>query len=81
MPTAVTKWDRLCALAKEHTLSPEEMKIVTDNFLRTEKFVTLYMLLCTYFQEYQSADSLCEANPPLVTARFSLYIFLPFYLS
>ena len=81
MPTPVTKWDRLRALAKQNTLSPEEMKVVTDNFLRTEKFVTLYMILCTIFQEYQSADSQCEADPPMVTATFAMYIFLPFYLS
>ena len=81
MPALVTKWDRLRALAKEHTLSPDEMKIITDNFLRTEKFVTLYMLLCTWFQEYQSADSTCEADPPMVTATFAVCIFLPFYLS
>jgi hypothetical protein len=41
--------ERLQAIMKQYTLTPEEMHIVTGNFLRTEVLVTVYMLLCTLF--------------------------------
>lgn len=81
IPTAVTRMMRLRALLKEITPTPEEMRTITGNFLKMESLVTLYMLLCDIFQEYQLPDSACRANPPQFTANFSLFLFLPFYLS